>query len=223
MLRTILKCLLVLMLGVIALVYGLDLQHRLKPVPEVVYSKYSDTLTIKGLIVDNNPVLKRVVPQHTDMITLSKQLLNLVKGGIDTVYITIDSPGGYLHAGSAFISLMRDAQSLGVKFVCIINGQAMSMATIIFTECNTRLATIGSKIMWHSVAQLTNGKLNSFTARKLTEELDYLNYKYWYNTRLHFYPGYWSTHFKNETVLSVISAQENSFMYLRVIREHIIQ
>ena len=223
MLKTLIKCGLVLVLGLVSVPYGLDLLYQSKPTPTVVYSNSSNTLFIKGFIANDNPVFKMFSAEITDMQALSVQLLGMIKAGKQRIFISINSPGGVLHLGEIFVSLMKDAQSIGVKFTCIVNGEVMSMATIIFTECDERFATVGSVIMWHSIAQSVNKRLNVFSAQDLADKFNSLNKIYWHNTRLHFYPWYFNKHFKQESVLTVTEVQANSFMYLKVIREHIVQ
>lgn len=223
MLKTVVKFTLGLIISALGLLYALDLAYQTKPIPEVIYSSNKNTLVLKGLIANANPVFKLFSKEIADMPALSKQLLSMVKAGEKKIFIKINSPGGLLSEGHNFILLMKDVQSLGVKFTCIIDGSAMSMATIIFTECNERLAIVGSIIMWHSIAQVVNTRMNMYTAQAMADRFKELNKSYWHSTRLHFYPWFFNHHFKEESHLPVTQVQANSFMYLRVIREHVIQ
>ena len=67
MLKTLIKCGLVLVLGLVSVPYGLDLLYQSKPTPTVVYSNSSNTLFIKGFIANDNPVFKMFSAEITDM------------------------------------------------------------------------------------------------------------------------------------------------------------
>jgi hypothetical protein len=93
------------------------------------------------------------------------------------------------------------------------------MALIIFSECDNRYATFGSKIMWHSIAISGNLRLNVF---KTSELLDYMlikNEEAWASTRNHFYPWYFKEHFIKESILNVGEVERKGIGYLRVITE----
>lgn len=65
--------------------------------------------------------------------------------------IIIDSPGGEVDIGLDIMKTMEDEKKLGVKEVCLVIGQASSMAFNFLTHCDVRLAVKGSSFLVHKV------------------------------------------------------------------------
>jgi ATP-dependent protease ClpP protease subunit len=188
------------------LVIGAIRWHHLRqPVPITYDVSKLPTIAIKGPI---NPLLD----------SKTAKLKKLVKAGAKEVVILIDSPGGTLRDGQHFIDMMHDAQQYGTKFTCIVDGKAMSMALIIFSECDIRYATFGSKLMWHSIALAGFMRINEMEANRLLLMMLVKNDEVWSNTRIHFLPWYFSEHFIAESVLSASELERTGIRYLRVIQ-----
>jgi len=75
-----------------------------------------------------------------------------LKTATDPVTFRIDSPGGDVDAGMAFIEEMRAAQRRGVAITCIVDGMAASMAAVITEVCDLRLIRRQSALMFHTVS-----------------------------------------------------------------------
>jgi len=188
-----------------------------KVVPEVVSVPKAQVLEIKGTILKPNfPAFGEV---STDIVKLRKQLVQKVRAGHKHMYIHINSGGGLLHVGMRFVHMMRAARQAGVKLTCVVDGVAASMALIIYSECDERFATFGSKIMWHSIARISQERINEARAKELATFLEIQNEIVWHNTRVYFWPNYFIEHFRAETMLDVSEVEQESFGYLRVIRQ----
>ncbi len=66
------------------------------------------------------------------------------------VDITINSPGGDVGAGMTLIDAMRAAKRRGIGIVCIVDGQASSMAAYLLQICSVRVVRAGSFILFHA-------------------------------------------------------------------------
>lgn len=66
--------------------------------------------------------------------------------------IIINSLGGYLSSGNAIIKIMEAEKSVGVRQICVVEGDASSMAFNILTHCDVRLATASSRFLIHKAA-----------------------------------------------------------------------
>lgn len=89
--------------------------------------------------------------------------------------IVIDSIGGDVIAGQRIIKLMSVEQQAGTKMICVVTGNAISMAFNILTHCDVRLAAAKAKFMAHVVAagQLTceNPRCTPERLRQIATEL----------------------------------------------------
>lgn len=221
MIKTIAKFTVLIVLSIFLLLEGIRLLHNIKPVPSVVYSKPSNTVSIEGMIYNRD--MGYIQQKFVHMPDKTARLAKMVRAGEDHIYIKIDSPGGLMKEGMDFVYLMRDAKALGVTFTCVIDGNAMSMGLIIFSECDERYAVFGSKLMWHSIATMVMNRMNVQNTSKLLDFMMAKNDVIWADTRLHFYPWYFVEHFTKESILSATEVQDNSIRYLRVIRGHKVQ
>lgn len=70
--------------------------------------------------------------------------------GPRTIYI--DSLGGALDSGQNIIDMMEVEKAHGVRMVCIVKGEATSMAFNILTHCDARYATRKSRFLVHKAA-----------------------------------------------------------------------
>lgn len=83
---------------------------------------------------------------------LMKGLREAIANHEDIVYIEIDSPGGSVSAGLQLQALMRKAEKAGVETVCLVDGHAASMAGFLLQECDVRMMTRRSDILYHEVS-----------------------------------------------------------------------
>lgn len=186
---------------------GVKYLYLIKPVPSYMQSKISQTIDVEGHVDDTMPLR-------------TQRLLQMIKNGEDHIYIRINSPGGFMKEGMEFVSVMREGQSLGVAFTCVVDGDAMSMALIIFSECDNRYAVIGSRLMWHSMGIMLMQHVNQDSVSGLLNFMTIKNEEIWAPTRIHFMPWYFIEHFSKETIHSATDLEQNGFRYLRVIRNY---
>ncbi len=233
MIKRILKVLLIsilsLALSVVGTIYFVKQSYLHKDVPSQIKSNYDETIIIDGIIFDNR--FRRIFGEaeldrfremygqkkFVHMPAKTQQLIKLVKDGHDEILIKLNSGGGLMDVGMDFVYAIRGAQQRGVTVTCVVDNHAMSMALIIFSECDNRYATFGSKIMWHSIAMQGLFRINVFNASELFNYMLAKNEEVWANTRIHFLPWYFVEHFKNETVLNVSEIEQEGIAYLRVI------
>ena len=66
--------------------------------------------------------------------------------------VIIDSPGGSVQAGNAILASLMAEQKMGTKLVCVVTGEADSMAFNILSHCDVRLAVKNAHLLFHHVA-----------------------------------------------------------------------
>lgn len=226
--RTIGTLVAVALLAIVNL-YLYKVTYLAREVPAEIKSKHAETIIIDGVIFDNrlrgmfgDKELNRLRElfgsrKFVDMPAKTKQLIELVKQGKKNITIQLHSGGGLMEVGMEFVAAMRGAQRRGVDITCVVDNHAMSMALIIFSECDNRYATFGSKVMWHSIAMQGMFKLNQFKASEIFNYMLAKNEEVWASTRIHFMPWYFVEHFKEETILDVSEVEREGIGYLRVI------
>lgn len=93
--------------------------------------------------------------------------------------IRINSGGGAVIHGQKIINLMEEEKKIGIRQICIVTGDAGSMAFNILTHCDVRLTVHKSRFMFHKIAygvltENTEGRLTPkklrFLARKIERE-----------------------------------------------------
>lgn len=76
--------------------------------------------------------------------------------------ILIDSPGGSVLDGAAILDSMKGSK---IKFRCVVNTLAASMAAVILEYCDGRYATNNSIIMFHNASGTFQGDFAIIAAR----------------------------------------------------------
>lgn len=90
----------------------------------------------------------------------------------DAVHLIINSPGGSIMSGFAFLSRMDDARARGLKIKCYVPDLAASMAFQILLHCDTRYALPRAALLWHRVSvQIRGASLNALNTADLLREL----------------------------------------------------
>jgi ATP-dependent protease ClpP protease subunit len=85
--------------------------------------------------------------------------------------LVINSPGGSVGAGFAFITLLKEAKATGMKLTCVVPQLAASMAFHILMHCDERHVLAESALLWHRArVQLGGGMLGgpALTTNELT-------------------------------------------------------
>lgn len=155
---------------------------------------------------------------HTNVVKTARSIQKRVRNGHRRISIIINSGGGYVDVGYYLIKTMRHAQDKGVKFSCVVDGAAYSMALAILTACDRRYGTFGSSIMWHSAGRMFDGKLDVFNTEEMNKEFKRINKELWADTREYFDDEYFEEHFKEETLIDVSEIEDRSD-YLRVVNK----
>lgn len=105
-----------------------------------------------GVDIDTAKVLQlegEVNPLMLVRVVVSMALTEHIPG---PRIILINSPGGYVDTGNEIIKRIEAEQAKGVPQVCVITGDASSMAFDILTRCDIRVAVVGGTAMFHVAA-----------------------------------------------------------------------
>lgn len=81
--------------------------------------------------------------------------------------IIIDSPGGIVSSGEFMIKMMELERLSGTRMVCVVVGDAFSMAFNLLSHCDVRLAARSSRLLFHKVRTFI---MQPMTAKDLREE-----------------------------------------------------
>lgn len=90
------------------------------------------------------------------------------------ISFTIDSPGGSVRVGLAFIELMKHARASGSVIHCTVDGMAASMAAVIFEQCDVRLMKRDAALMFHTVS-VSGVEGNQWEIERLAKYMAALN------------------------------------------------
>ena len=118
-------------------------------IPSMVTLTPSNTIAVSGVVTSES--------------ALSWQR-KLRENDGEVVYLYVNSPGGSVLAGNAFISEIQYQSQLGRKVVCIMEFAA-SMAFAIMQACPYRAAVPHATGMQHQMSLVIGGQLESVTNR----------------------------------------------------------
>ena len=119
------------------------------------------------LIVDN-------VIRGTDSREHAGLIRKYTKQSKKPIYMYLDSPGGSVVAGLFMIHEMEKAKAQGVKFICVVDKMAASMAFQYLAHCDTRLAHRTSSMLWHPVrVNVRQASITPTVAKTLYLDLKY--------------------------------------------------
>jgi ATP-dependent Clp protease protease subunit len=165
---------------------------------------------------------------------LMKQRIVLLEGGVDEgmasiacasllylnssasgapgeeIKVHINSPGGSVIAGQAIYDTMRAIQA---PVTTIGYGMQASMGSILLAAGDTRKMTKGSKLMIHSIASQTQGKLAEQeigleVTRRLFEEMKAI-----YTAHIGLTPQFWDLACANDSWFSADQAKKMGFIH----------
>lgn len=91
--------------------------------------------------------------------------------GKKPVTIIINSPGGSVIAGMAFINRMQAVKALDIEINCYVLDVAASMAFQILTQCTNRYTLPTSFLLWHGVRMGTREPITTSLARSIADDL----------------------------------------------------
>lgn len=120
------------------------------------------------MVVVNEPIGKNVKAHISEIEEMAEKNLK-------PIYIYLDSPGGSVTAGLFFIHAMEKLQSRGIKFVCVVDELAASMAFQYLAHCDRRYAHQHSAMLWHPVrVNVMMASITPLVARNLFLDLTYI-------------------------------------------------
>jgi ATP-dependent protease ClpP protease subunit len=73
----------------------------------------------------------------------------------DTIYIHLNTPGGYLHTGVQIVNAMRNAEA---QVVCSLEGEAHSLGSLIFLAADQFIVHDNTTLMIHNFSGAIYGK-----------------------------------------------------------------
>lgn len=135
----------------------------------ILIEEPEDSLEIEGVIADRE--------QAAFVNALANRTLETPEDGKEEVFIKIDSRGGNVLTGYRIMSIMNVAKYRGYHFTCFVDGDAMSMAFIIFANCDTRYASEFSLLLFHPVRIFVMGAFTAVMARELANDMDILSHE----------------------------------------------
>lgn len=106
-------------------------------------------------------------------VVVAKQILSTISQPGDRVVI-IDSRGGSVSEGMLIESLLLQEKALtGEKLICIVDGNAMSMAFNLMSMCDVRLGTMDSLLLFHPIyVTELHGQLNAHNLREIARQME---------------------------------------------------
>lgn len=116
--------------------------------PEPVINK--DRVVVINDIISKGNIMA-LVPKMEAMAKKSKAPIDLI----------INSPGGEVITGFAFINAMEALKGRGIQFNCYVPNIAASMAFQILVHCNRRVVLDKAFLLWHGVRVQLGGGLFS--------------------------------------------------------------
>ena len=183
----------------------------------------SSTLVLEGPVV--NKYIKyfnlRKDQPRIELHKSIRDMQNLVADGHKDITLIINSGGGIIDKDShRFLAYLGYLESeTDVDVTCVIEGGAASMALIIFSRCEYRLATADSWVLWHSIRRSGIRSINQFEAEKFVAWSTKTNEELHKAVTPHFLPSYFDKHFRAESRLPVIEVENEGYGFLKVFKK----
>ncbi len=128
--------------------------------------------TLDRLAFESRHLMLSGAITRTDAETINRWAVAAARSSSEPVTLHISSEGGEVFAGVSIIQSIRHLQANGIKVTGVVEGQAMSMASIVLQACDVRRMTAMSVLMCHGVTFWNRGDLkNSRLEIKLAEQL----------------------------------------------------
>jgi len=140
-------------------------------------SSYAESVVSNDVILTTSKVLHLVGEINPELFYRTTKELALTYSIPGDRLVVINSPGGELNAGQHLIDLMQIEKSKGVRYICVVVGEASSMAFNIFTKsCDVRLSTPDSNFLIHktalSVVTSEDHRLTGAELRRIAKKID---------------------------------------------------
>lgn len=119
-------------------------------------------------------VLINEVVRSSNTKKQASQIRKLMRESKKPIYLYLDSPGGSVVAGLFLIHEIEKAKAQGVKFVCVVDKMAASMAFQFLLHCDMRYAHKTSSMLWHPVRiNVRQASITPDVAKQLFLDLRY--------------------------------------------------
>lgn len=124
-----------------------------------VFALLADTslASVMFQVKDSARVIKIIGRVDGEIISKAAELEKMTRTNSSPIYMLINSPGGSVQAGMAFVDAMRAAKRRGVVFHCATQVMAASMAFIFINECQRRYAAANARLLFHPISLSTQG------------------------------------------------------------------
>lgn len=110
------------------------------------------------------------------VLGIASKIELLSRSSDEPINLIINSPGGSVPAGLQLVEAVHIAQSRGVTVRCAVTTLAASMAFILLSQCDERIALANSLLLFHPArAFVFMGALKAEDARYMAEELEAIN------------------------------------------------
>ena len=121
------------------------------------YSRFDDALKF-GRLEARRIYLDTAINDDSgrDFRALTDAMLG---AGLQPIQLIINSAGGSVVDGFDIVSQIRSLQRAGISVRGHVQGDAASMAAVIFASCSTRSMTSLSRLMWHGVQTFAVGDI----------------------------------------------------------------
>ncbi len=130
--------------------------------------------------------------------------------------VLIDSPGGFFSVGKQMLQYFEKEQKRGNSVVCVVTGQAVSMAFNLLSLCDVRLAVPTARFMFHAIfATDTEGvKQTPKNLRSIADTLekDEAPWVAVNKKRLHMSDEEYEAHADNETIWTAQGLHERVYI-----------
>lgn len=117
-----------------------------------------------------------------NILALADSMEQMVARSKEPISIVINSPGGDVITGFAFINYMESLRAKGIRLDCYVPMMAASMAFQIFLHCDERTALSKAFLLWHGVRVQVGGGfgngqvITADSAQKLATDLAALDH-----------------------------------------------
>lgn len=112
------------------------------------------------------------------LMKFGAEVLQTLKLDGDLV-ILINSPGGHTDTGQIMSNMVEAERQMHIRTVCVVTGEAASMAFNFLTHCDVRLAVQDAHLLFHKIANLypcsekyIGPRMTATTLRAEADELD---------------------------------------------------
>lgn len=99
------------------------------------------------------------------MAPVKDKIEEFVARGDKKINLEIESNGGSVDTGLRFISFMDNFKRDGVTFTCFVPYKAFSMAAIILENCDSKLASSHSILLFHEVSGGAEGRASDIESQ----------------------------------------------------------